>query len=333
VAWRQHRGTLIGLGVFAALIAAVMLIAGLKVHSMNDAAVRDGCIGQYGLTSQCRALLGPFATGWPVRYASGLYPVLALVPIAVGMFLGAPLLAREYATGTTRFAWTQGAGRTRLTVTKVVLLGLAVLAVAALLGWLGQWSVAPIIARSAGNDRWQPGLFTTTPVTEAGTAGLAFGFGVLTGVATRRVVPAMAVTAVVTIAVADLIYNQLHYWLLGLGLHQSADQALGGGGGVGYSGRLIDLHRVFDFGVGGPAGAWLDQGWYAGPDGHPLNWAQLTKLWGNPRLMTHRHDTFQVTWQPLGRYWLFQSVQGGVELLLALLLGALAIWLVQRRRA
>jgi hypothetical protein len=334
VTWRQHRATLIGLGVFAALIAAGLLIAGLKVHGLNDAAGRDGCIGQSHLTPQCRALLDQLEGGWPVGYASGLYIPLALVPVAVGVFLGAPLLAREYGTGTTRFAWTQSMGRTRLTVTKIVLLLLAVLVADAVLGWLAQWSTAPIVAGSAEvHDRWQPALFGTTPVTEAGAAGLAYGFGVLAGAVTRRVVPAMASTAVVTIAVAGLAYDQLHYRLLGLGLHQSADQALGGGGGVGYSGRLVDLHRVFGFGVGGPSGAWVDQGWYAGPDGHPLNWAQLTKLWSSPRLMSYRHETFQVTWQPLGRYWLFQFSQGGAELLLALLLGMLAIWLVRRRVA
>jgi hypothetical protein len=333
VTWRQHRAALIGLGLFTALIAVAMLIAGLRVHSMNDAAVA-GCIGQPDWTSQCRALLGLFDAGSPVSYTAGFYGLLALVPIAIGVFLGGPLLAREYAAGTTRFAWIQGVGRARLTLTKVALLLMAVLVAAALLGWLAQWSMAPIIAHpAAGYDRWQPSLFGTTPVTEAGAAGLGYGFGVLAGVVTRRVVPAMAATAVVTIVAADLAYSRLHDWLLGLGLHQSPDQALGGGGSVGYSGKTIDLQRVFHFGVGGRAGAWVDQGWYAGPDGHPLNPAQLAKLWNSPRLMTYLHDTFQVTWQPVGRYWLFQFAQGGAEVLLALLLGALAIGLVRRRNA
>ena len=53
----------------------------------------------------------------------------AAVPITIGMFLGAPLLAREYADGTRRFAWTQDAGRLRpVPGLKVVLLGLVVLA-------------------------------------------------------------------------------------------------------------------------------------------------------------------------------------------------------------
>ena len=44
------------------------------------------------------------------------------------------------------------------------------------------------------------------------------------------------------------------------------------------------------------------------------------------------HDTFWATYQPVSRFWLFQS-GASAELLLALILGALAIWLVQRRIA
>ncbi len=89
------------------------------------------------------------------------------MPIAIGMFLGAPLLAREYAAGTASFAWTQDAGRLRLVLTKVVLLGLAVLAAGAVIGWLAQWSVQPVAIRPTANfDRWDPALFDATPVTE-----------------------------------------------------------------------------------------------------------------------------------------------------------------------
>jgi hypothetical protein len=327
VNWRQHRATLIGLAVFAGLIAAVMLIAGLKVHHLYSSAVRDGCVNPTIWTGPCRPLLSPFYVGWPLSYGSEVGLLLPLFAIAVGVFLGAPLLAREYASNTTRFAWTQGAGRARLTVTKVVLLGLGVMAVAALLGWLGQWSIQPVTILSATEfDRWQPGLFTITPVTEPAAAGLAFAAGVLAGVVIRHVVPAMAATVVAVSVLAELTYHRLHFWLLSVGLHQSADPAMAGNPNVGYSGNLFDLHEA-------SGGRWLDQGWYAGPGGHRLTGTLAGKLVANPGLQARLHTTFQVTWQPGDRYWLFQFTQGGAELLLALLLGALAIWLIQRRRA
>jgi hypothetical protein len=334
VTWRQHRGTLLGLAAFIALIAGYMLVSGLLVHHLWDELVRGGCVHPTSWTAQCRPLLSPFDVGWPLNYASELSLLLPLPAIAVGVFLGAPLLAREYVSGTTRFAWTQGIDRTRQTVAKLALLGLAVLAVGAVLGWLCQWSMQPISALSADElDRWQPFLFVATPVTEAAGAGLAFAFGVLAGVVTRRVVPAMAATAVATIVFANLTYNRLHFWLLGLGLRQSADPSLGVSPNVGYQTNLFNLHEVVRSWVGGPPGAWLDQGWYAGPDGHRLATSLIGKLAYNPGLQARLHYTFQVTWQPGGRYWLFQFAQGGTEVLIALLLGALAVWLVRRRRA
>ena len=327
VTWRQHRATLISLAVFAGLIATYMLIAGLKVHHLYSTAVRDGCVNPTIWTGPCRPLLSPFYVGWPLSYGNELGLLLPLFAIVVGMFLGAPLLAREYMAGTTRFAWTQGAGRARLTVTKVVLLGLAVMSVAALLGWLGQWSMQPVIALSAGEfDRWRPGLFTTTPVTEAAAAALAFAVGVLASAVIRHVVPAMAATLVATIVLAELIYHRLHLWLLSVGLQRGSDPALAGNPGGGSSGNLFDLHEA-------SGGRWLDQGWYAGPGGHRLSGTLAGKLVLNPGLQARLHITFQVTLQPGDRYWLFQLTQGGVELLLAMSLAALAIWLVQRRRA
>ena len=55
----------------------------------------------------------------------------------------------------------------------------------------------------------------------------------LAGALIRRVVAAMAVTAVATITVANLMYNRLHYWLVGQGLRQARDLAFGANGNVG----------------------------------------------------------------------------------------------------
>jgi hypothetical protein len=332
--WRQHRGTLIGLAVFIALIVGYILVSGLRVHHLWDELVQGGCVHPTTWTNQCRPLLSPFDVGWPLSYAGELNLLLPLPAIATGVFLGAPLLAREYVSGTTRFAWTQSISRTRQTVAKLALLGLAVLAVGAVLGWLNQWSMQPISALSAEEyDRWQPFLFVATPVTAAAGAGLAFAVGVLAGVVIRRVVPAMAATAVATSVLSNLTYNRLHFWLLSLGLRQSADPSLGANPNVGYQTNLFNLHEVVRSWVGGPPGAWLDQGWYAGPNGHRVSGTLAGKLILNPGLQARLHDTFQVTWQPGSRYWLFQSAQGGTEVLLALLLGALAVWLVRRRMA
>jgi hypothetical protein len=328
-AWRQHRGLLIGLAVFVAVLGAYTVVDGLWVQGISDPL---GCGGP-GVSAQCWVVLnGHFYAVW----FSGI-----LVPLAIGVFVGAPLLAREYADGTARFAWTQGVGRTRPLLAKLILLALAALTAGAVLGGLARWAALP----TAGQEPtvvngWYPPLFSSSPVAEAAAAVLCFAAGVLAGVLTRRVVPAMVATAAVVVGGTVADYGRLYYWMLGLGQRRGTEPALGASQLTAQAanphapGGRFSLHEA----VGRdpfylPAVRWLDQGWYTNAAGQPLRGAALTRVLTHPGRLTQLHDTFSVTYQPVSRYWLFQSVQGGAELLLALLLGALAVWLVQRRKA
>ena len=58
-------------------------------------------------------------------WAQFLPRFLEFIPGLLGMFLGAPLVARELESGTFRFAWTQGTPRLRWITVKLVLLGAA----------------------------------------------------------------------------------------------------------------------------------------------------------------------------------------------------------------
>jgi hypothetical protein len=186
-------------------------------------------------------------------------------------------------------------------------------------------------------DRWEPGFFDNTALTAAAAALLAFAIGVLAGTLIRRVVAAMAVTAACTITVADLTYSRLHYWLVGQGTQVVRDVALGTAPNIGdQTGGTLYIHETAGLGIPGPAGAWLDQGWYTGPHGQRLSQGAvnqlLTKYTGSSGWLTRRHDTFWISYQPGGRYWVFQTIVGGADLLLALLLGAAAIALIRYRR-
>ena len=48
----------------------------------------------------------------------------SVVPALIGIFWGAPLVARELETGTFRLAWTQSVTRTRWLAVKLAVLGL-----------------------------------------------------------------------------------------------------------------------------------------------------------------------------------------------------------------
>ena len=69
--------------------------------------------------------------------------ILQVLPPLVGAFLGAPIVARELESGTFRFAWTQGFGRWRWTLAKLVALAVAVVAVAGAISVLFSWYYQP----------------------------------------------------------------------------------------------------------------------------------------------------------------------------------------------
>jgi len=126
--------------------------------------------------------------------------VLFVVPALVGIFWGAPLVARELETGTYRVAWTQSVSRTRWLMSKLAVVGGATVAVvgvctAAVTLW------AQRIDTAVG-DRILPGGFTARGVVPVGYALFALALGTAAGVLIRRTVPAMAVTVAGYAAVA-----------------------------------------------------------------------------------------------------------------------------------
>lgn len=340
VVWRQHRSALTWLGALLLALGATMLGLGIKLHQLYAAEIRHGCLGSSAWSHACRPLQNTIDFGWPQTYSNLVMLAMQAVPVIIGVFLGAPLLAREYASGTVRFAWTQGIGRTRWAVATLGLLGAAVAVVTSLLGLLTQWSVQPVAAQTSRfADRWEPGFFDCSVLTAATSALVAFAIGVLVGALIRRVVAAIAVAAACTITVAYLAYNRMHYWLLGQGLRLTRDMALGVNANFAIPrAGPINIHETVRPSVPGPAGAWLDQGWYTGADGRRLSDDAVNALLARhagtgPGWLTRLHDTFWVTYQPGSRYWLFQLILAGGTLLAAVALAAATVVLIRHRRA
>ena len=337
VIWRQHRTALIWLAVLVAALGAGILVAGIAMHRLYAAEIAHGCLGRSAWSSVCRPLQTPFAIGWPLTYAYYVVAVMEAVPVIIGVFIGAPLLAREYTAGTVRFTWTQAIGRTRWAVATLVLTGAAVAAVAAVLGLITQWSVQPLAAQTTSfpADRWEPGFFDSTVLTAATAALLAFMIGVLLGALIRRVVYAMAVTGVCAIMAAFSTYHWLDHWLLGQGTRLARDPVFAGLPHDSFpTSGVIGIHEAVSRSVPGPAGAWLDQAWFTGAGGHRLGGAAANQLsFTSPARLTRLHDTFWVTYQPGSRYWVLQLILAGGTLVAALLLAAAAIALIRHRRA
>ena len=127
--------------------------------------------------------------------------VIAL-PAIVGIFWGAPLVARELETGTYRLVWAQGVTRSRWLAARLGLVALASVAVAGLLSLMVTWWSSPI-------DRVNMNQFTSVfdqrGVVPIGYTVFAFAMGVAAGLLIRRTLPAMATTLVGYVAVRVLV--------------------------------------------------------------------------------------------------------------------------------
>jgi ABC-2 family transporter len=137
---------------------------------------------------------------------------LQAAPALIGAFAGAPVLARELETGTFRFAWTQGIGRRRWTIAKLVLLAAVVAAAAGALTVLVAWYNQPWAAAGYVTP-FSPRVFDLLGVAFAAWTLAAFAIGVLAGMLIRRAVPAIAATlaAYAGLAFATGLYLRERY--------------------------------------------------------------------------------------------------------------------------
>ena len=115
VTWRQHRFALAGVAGLLGALAAYLLYTGLPMHHAYAAVT--ACHPASSLA--CSNAIGDFDTVYWAT-AEAIAVLLQVVPALIGAFAVAPVLARELETGTFRYAWTQGTGRTRWTLAKLV---------------------------------------------------------------------------------------------------------------------------------------------------------------------------------------------------------------------
>jgi hypothetical protein len=113
LAWRQHRKqalfTLLGL----VALAASMIPTGLAMRHTFAHDGLAGCLDAVGTSplakpqsATCESAVSRFTTHYKsMAYVGSLFVFL---PLLIGLFWGAPLVARELEHGTHRLVWTQG---------------------------------------------------------------------------------------------------------------------------------------------------------------------------------------------------------------------------------
>ena len=175
VSWRHHRIALGGVALFLGALALWLGIAGSSLHHAYTAAI--AC--HPASSAACQNLIAIFQST-NVILKGGF--VLQPVPALIGAFVGAPMLAREIETGTFRYAWTQGFGRLRWTLAKLVLVGVAAAAIAGAFSVLVSWYYQPYLASGNGTvfsspSPLSPGLFDLRGVAFAAWTLAAFAIG------------------------------------------------------------------------------------------------------------------------------------------------------------
>ncbi|MFB7211695.1 ABC transporter permease subunit [Streptomyces sp. NPDC056255] len=325
--WRQFRvQALVGIGALL-LLAAYLVVLGRQIHGTYDDTLAH-CANR----NACAGPLGAFADRYSLQTDLLGYLLLA-VPGAIGIFWGAPLLARELEAGTHRLVWNQSVTRSRWLAAKLGLVGLVSMTCAGLYSLLLTWATGPVA--SVLNNRFEPALFASRNIAPLGYTAFAFALGATLGLILRRTVPAMAVTlvvfAVLQIAVPVLIRP-----------HYEAPTRTSVPLTAELIGRLTKIGTYGD--IGGlriPGGPWvvetspiLDS---AGKEVGHTTWFQdcmdRSSFSELPTCLAKGDIHVEIAEHPAGRNWAFQFRETALFAVLAALLTALAFRRIHRHPA
>ncbi|MER7459981.1 transporter [Micromonospora sp. NPDC126480] len=324
--WRQHRRealfTLAGLAVLGTLMA----VTGLAMRRTFDDYGLPACVkrvrdtsGVPDLGDTCNQAFNRFYDQYDILNLAGV--LFLVLPLIVGLFWGAPLIAREVEQGTHRLVWTQGISRRRWALVKVGLIAPAVLLAAVGYGLGVSWLMSPL-NQGWEQSRFDAFFFDMQGVAPVGYTLFAVALGIFAGTVWPRMLPAMAVTLVGFIGVRVAV------GVLGRRRYLPAEELtfpIQGGTGMAdpFDGDWVLANGVRDAsgkmvapnvqvncpeGVTAPDGRECGADLGVGPDAY--NW-QL--------------------YQPADRYWLFQAIETGIFVALAALLIVLAVRRIRRR--
>lgn len=297
VTWRQHRTEAV---IASILLAALSILLLYSIWELDQVRRALGGLNETAQLSSLSDQAGLTMTAIPA--------VLLALPALVGIFVGAPLFARDLEQGTHQLLWTQSVTRRHWLLVTFLMVLAPVLLAAVIVASLAVWWV---IAQGTLTNPWysfdEQGLVLIAYTT------FAFALGSALGVLIRRIVPAMAATGALFVGVRVIVEVFLRpVFLSPLRIDQNAPV---------------------------PDGSWVVSTGYTDRSGRALTADQIARVMQNAgqlpgTVADYLHSLGIQSWvyyQPADRFWLFQGVEAGVFLILAASLVAVAaVWVVRR---
>jgi hypothetical protein len=296
--WRQQRTETLIAVLLLGLAAALLLPTGLHMASVYEHDGAAACVAHS--TGGCAGALGAFdnrfqalmnATGW-----------LNLVPGLIGILLAAPFVL-ELEHGTFRLAWTQSITRRHWLASKLALIALAVLAASLLFTLLMTWWRTPLDHVSG---RMTPEGFDFEGTVPFGYSLFAAALVIALGVVLRRAAPAIGLGLVGFLVV--------RFFAVEAALRPHYQAA---------------LTKTWNAKASPPElrTAWVLGEGASGVHGHAVHVAAPVdgKAALAPDMFLH------VVYQPASRFWLFQAIETGIFVTLALALVGFSVWWIRQR--
>ena len=318
--WRQHRGELLFLGAGVLLIVVFLAI----VHALLSASYANLGIGacDSASTELCRNALQSFLITY--NWLNLVIYALLLTPALLGMFVAAPLVAREVEAGTFRFAWMQSVTRSRWFWAKVLAVTCASALATAAITAAVTWALAPLIrvAELMTLNFMIPmtfPLFDVSGTALVASTVFAVAVGTLFGALTKRTVLAMVLSLVVFAAVRIPMNSYVRPNLLPpltLTAPISVNNPL----------QLV------------PLGSWLRGTGFIDRQGNTYELlamvaAPCTRTGSDAAAVARCVDDLglraYVVYEPPDRFWVYQGIESGAYVTLAAILLLAAWWHVR----
>jgi len=340
--WRQFRAQAITAAAALAAFAILLAATGPHLAGLYATSKIASCHG-FACAPVANAFFNQLAGLDMVIYVLGIGLIL-VAPAIIGIFWGAPLIAREVETRTFNLAWTQGVTRTQWLAVKIALTGLAAMAVTEGLSLIYAWWANPI-SKTIGlgfggpqvfsQGQFSSVIFASGGITPLGYAAFAFVLGIAAGALTRRALPAMAITLAIfaaaqlampllirphlipashttaAIADADLVYGSLNADVV----PGQRDAWILSSQALNPAGQAVS---TIPAACASPPGAFGEKG----------GTSQVTPA----QCMQSRGYREAISYVPTSRYWPLQAIETGIYLALALALAGLCFWRLSRRR-